>query len=100
MAARLGPLLPEITFVGGCTTGLLVTDPAAFPVRATDDVDVIVEVASYAEYGALFEAIRNLGFSEGTAKRWPTYRWLINHIKLEVMPTALNLCRGSGNPDG
>ncbi len=50
MAARLKPLLPEIVFVGGCTTGLLITDPAASPVRATDDVDVIVEVASYAEY--------------------------------------------------
>jgi hypothetical protein len=50
MGARLQPLLPEIIFVGGCTTGLLVTDPAASPVRATVDVDVIVEVASYAEY--------------------------------------------------
>jgi len=50
MAARLKRLLPEVVFVGGCTTGLLITDPAASPVRATDDVDVIVEVASYAEY--------------------------------------------------
>ena len=64
MAARLGPLLPEIAFVGGCTTGLRVTDPAAFPVRATDDVDVIVEVASYAEYARFSKRLRNLGFSE------------------------------------
>jgi hypothetical protein len=62
MAARLKPLLPEIVFVGGCTTGLLITDPAASSVRATDDVDVIVEVASYAEYAD--ETI--LGFSN----RW------------------------------
>src|SRR5216684_8355014 len=40
MAARLKGLLPEIVFVGGCTTGLLITDPAASPVRVTDDVDV------------------------------------------------------------
>jgi hypothetical protein len=52
MAARLKPLLPEIVFVGGCTTGVLITDPAAAPVRATDDVDVIVEIASYAAYAA------------------------------------------------
>jgi hypothetical protein len=41
MAERLKRVLPEIVFVGGCTTGLLITDPAASPVRATDDVDVI-----------------------------------------------------------
>jgi hypothetical protein len=40
MAERLVRVLPEIVFVGGCTTGLLITDPAASPVRATDDVDV------------------------------------------------------------
>jgi hypothetical protein len=26
-AQRLRPLLPEIVFVGGCATGLLITDP-------------------------------------------------------------------------
>lgn len=41
-AERLQPLLNEIVFVGGCTTGLLVTDPGAAPVRMTHDVDVIV----------------------------------------------------------
>jgi hypothetical protein len=41
MAAKLRPLLPEVAFVGGCTTGLLVTDPGAAPVRVTRDVDVI-----------------------------------------------------------
>jgi len=65
MAARVKPLLPELVFVGGCTTGLLITDPAASPVRATDDVDVIVEVASYAEYARFSKRLRNLGFSEG-----------------------------------
>ena len=43
-ASRLRPLLPEIAFVGGCVTGLLLTDPAAAPVRATLDVDAIVEI--------------------------------------------------------
>jgi hypothetical protein len=38
--------------------------PAASPVRATDDVDVIVEVASYAEYARFSKRLRNLGFSE------------------------------------
>jgi hypothetical protein len=87
MAARLGPLLPEIVFVGGCSTGLLITDPGASPVRATDDVDVIVEVASYAEYARFSKRLRSLGFSEDSSEGAPICRWLIAHMKLDVMPT-------------
>ena len=42
-AEKLRPLLPEIVFVGGCATSLLVTDPGAARIRATYDVDVIAE---------------------------------------------------------
>ena len=87
MAAKLKPLLPEIVFVGGCTTGLLITDPAASPVRATDDVDVIVEVASYAEYARFSKRLRELGFSEDSSEGAPICRWLIDRMKLDVMPT-------------
>jgi hypothetical protein len=80
-------VLPEIVFVGGCTTGLLITDPAASPVRATDDVDVIVEVASYAEYARFSKRLRNLGFSEDSSEGAPICRWLIDRMKLDVMPT-------------
>ncbi len=45
-AARLlSPLLDELVFVGGCTTSLLITDPASSGVRATFDVDTITEVS-------------------------------------------------------
>jgi len=87
MAGRLKPLLSEIVFVGRCTTGLLITDPAASPVRATDDVDVIVEVASYAEYARFSKRLRNLGFSEDSSEGAPICRWLIDQMKLDVMPT-------------
>src|ERR1035437_2265717 len=44
-AARLlRPLLEELVFVGGCVTGLLITDEAAPSVRATLDVDAITEI--------------------------------------------------------
>jgi hypothetical protein len=36
-AERLRQLLPEIVFVGGCATGLLIDDPGAAPVRGTYD---------------------------------------------------------------
>jgi len=38
-------LLREVAFVGGCTTGLLITDDISREaVRFTDDVDLIVHV--------------------------------------------------------
>lgn len=49
-AELLGPLLDEVVFVGGATVHLWLTEPGAPPARATEDVDVICEVASRAEY--------------------------------------------------
>jgi hypothetical protein len=36
---RLGLLADVMVLLGGCATGLLLTDPAAAPIRATIDVD-------------------------------------------------------------
>jgi len=66
VARLLRPLLDELVFVGGCTTALLITDPAAAEVRSTYDVDAIAEITSYAEYAAFSEKLRQLDFSRGT----------------------------------
>ena len=60
MADRLGPLLNRVVFVGGCATGLLVTDRTAPPIRTTEDVDVITQVASYYEYQELARELLHL----------------------------------------
>lgn len=84
-ARALGELCDELVFVGGCTTGLLITDPAAPEIRATRDVDVIAEIASRNEYYTLAERLRILGFTED---RELTCRWHgSNEIILDVMPT-------------
>jgi len=57
-AERLSPLLDRIAFVGGCATGLLISDPGAAPVRSTLDVDAIIEIASYAEWIVLEDHLR------------------------------------------
>jgi predicted nucleotidyltransferase len=87
LATKLRPLLPDVVFVGGCATSLLITDPAAAPVRVTDDVDVIVAIASYVEYARFSKRLRALGFSEDSAEGAPICRWLIDDMKLDVMPT-------------
>jgi len=57
---RLGPLNDEVVFLGGGAAGLLLTDPAAPPLRITRDVDVILEVTSLA---ATISSMRNSGIA-------------------------------------
>ncbi len=83
----LAPVLDELVFVGGCTTGLFVTDPAAAGIRPTKDVDAIVDVASYAEYTALAERLRTLGLAEDTTPGAPLCRWRRGPLIVDVMPT-------------
>jgi hypothetical protein len=85
-AEKLRPLLPEIVFVGGCATGLLITDPGAAPVRQTYDVDVISEIVSYADYAVFSERLRALGFTEDSREGAPLCRWQYGELVLDVMP--------------
>lgn len=84
---KLEPLLEQIVFVGGCATGLLLTDPAAAPVRASLDVDVIVEAASYVEFAVLEERLRRLGFHQPQMEGTPVCRWASGDLLLDFMPT-------------
>ena len=86
-AARLQPLLGQIAFVGGCVTGLLLTDPAAAPIRPTLDVDAIVAVGSYAEFTFLENRLRELGFHQSQAEGAPICRWTSGDLILDLMPT-------------
>jgi hypothetical protein len=82
----LTPLLDELVFVGGCTTGLFITDPAAGSIRPTKDVDAIVDVTSYAQYAALSERLRALGLAEDTTPDAPLCRWRQSNLIVDVMP--------------
>ena len=63
-AARgLGDLVDDFVFLGGATTNLLLTDPAAPAVRATLDVDIVVEMASVLDYLRLERELERRGFA-------------------------------------
>ncbi len=89
LAARLlQPLLNQLVFVGGCATGLLITDPGtAGGIRPTKDVDTIVEVTSYGEYEQISERLRALGLVEDAREGAPICRWRFRDLVLDVMPT-------------
>jgi predicted nucleotidyltransferase len=87
VAMRLGDLVDSVVFLGGATMTLLISDTAAGDVRPTKDVDVIVEIATTAEYHRLAEQLRGRGFNEDTSEGAPLCRWLIDNIIVDVMPT-------------
>ena len=87
-AELLGPVLDEVVFIGGATVHLWLTEPGAPPARATEDVDVICEVATRAEYYRLGERLRERGLEEAAGEpilcRW---RSAEPRLVLDVMPT-------------
>lgn len=87
VAAALGELRERVVFVGGCATSLLITDKASAPVRATQDVDAVVAVASLVEYQGLCEALRAKGFRQSLEDAEPPFRWTLAGLKLDLMPT-------------
>ena len=91
VAIGLGPLRPKAVFLGGSATGFHLTDKAEPEIRATKDVDIIVEVASRVEYHQLEKTLRELGFSQKMQKDDPICRWYINDVIVDVIPTDENI---------
>lgn len=59
----LGELAEQVTFLGGASVAIWITDPAASPIRPTDDVDVVL-TATYVELDAFAERLRGRGFRD------------------------------------
>lgn len=87
VAEALGDDLREsLVFVGGCTTALFVTDPVTLEdVRATDDVDLIVDLAGYGEWVRLQDQLRQRGFSESPDDD-VICRMRLGALKVDFMP--------------
>ncbi|MCD9467052.1 hypothetical protein [Photobacterium iliopiscarium] len=87
VATALGPdILSRTAFVGGVTTGLLLTDDLVIEsVRATDDVDLIIGTIGYPQQIAFEESVRELGFTDRTDNDVICRKWL-GEIQVDFMP--------------
>ena len=74
VARALGPLRERVVFVGGCAVGLLITDEAAAPVRATMDVDLVAAVSALSDYHGLEKQLSTLGFKRDLSAAAPICR--------------------------
>jgi predicted nucleotidyltransferase len=87
VAEALGDeLINEMVFVGGCTTGLLVTDEyTKEQIRYTDDVDLIVDVLGYPAWTKLQTQLRDKGFCIDMGEE-VMCRMLLGELKVDFMP--------------
>ena len=91
VAAAIGALRETLVFVGGCATGLLVTDVRAQPIRATIDVDLVAHVVSRAEYRTIEKQFEALGFKHDLSADAPICRWRSGEIAIDLMPTDASI---------
>lgn len=87
VATALGSALRErLVFVGGCTTALFITDDITLEgVRATDDVDLIVDLVGFAEWAKLQDELRQKGFAESQDDT-VICRMRLGDLKVDFMP--------------
>jgi predicted nucleotidyltransferase len=83
------PLNEKIVFVGGATVSLYADKPEQADVRPTNDIDVLVEVGSYAGYVKIQQQLAALGFEIDRISN-VTCRYLYEGLVVDVMPTDEN----------
>jgi hypothetical protein len=88
VAGALGDLCDEVVFVGGSVAGLLLTDPVAEGIRATKDVDAVVEATTLSQYYQVEKRLPALGFTRDVGSevicRW---RHASTGVLFDLMPT-------------
>ncbi len=85
LALALGELNNEVVYVGGAVVSLYVTDEGAEQARPTTDIDIAVQVSSYAQMDQLRERL-------STKKIYPApmeqvlYRYKYEDITIDFIP--------------
>jgi predicted nucleotidyltransferase len=87
VAEALGrDLLEKLVFVGGCSTALFITDPVTLEdVRATDDVDLIIDLVGYPAWTQLQKTLTARGFKI-SAEDEVICRMRLGSMKVDFMP--------------
>jgi len=83
--------LEEMAFIGGCTTALFLDIPNAEEgIRATYDVDLIVDISTQKEWYQLEDELRKLGFKNDQNSEI-LCRFKLRDIVVDFMPINQNI---------
>lgn len=67
---------------------LYIKDPATNKPRVTDDVDIVVEIATRSAYDQFENELRGLGFINDISG--PSCRFIFNEVKVDVISTSID----------
>lgn len=81
----LEEIASDVVFVGGATVSLYADRPAV-ETRPTDDIDILVEVASYQAYTLIEKKLRKKGFIQSQHAS-VICRYVVHGITVDIMPT-------------
>jgi hypothetical protein len=87
VAEGLEELLPQVAFVGGASVVLYLDEAARTAVRATKDVDIVIELAGLGQYADLEKKLRRKGFVNAIHPDDPICRWNFESKIVDVMPS-------------
>lgn len=87
ISAKLETLGLNHVFVGGGIVEFLLDHPGLSPMRPTDDLDLIVEVAAGRNYAEIEHTLRGAGFAHDMSPGAPICRWLHDGMIIDIMPT-------------
>ena len=91
VAQALGPVCDNVIFVGGCATGLLLTQERPDRIRMTEDVDIVAHALTVHDYHAIEKQVRARGFSNDMRPDAPICRWVYKSVTLDLMPTVKDI---------
>jgi predicted nucleotidyltransferase len=74
-------------FLGGAVVELLITEFPMVSIRPTKDVDAIIVATTYGKFALIEEQLRKCNFHHDTSEGAPICRWIIDGIKVDLMPT-------------
>lgn len=86
VAQALGDLNDNVAYVGGAVVSIYADDPAADEVRPTKDVDITLEIASFAELTKIQEQLAEKGIYPAIEEKIMC-RFDCNGVLLDVMAT-------------
>lgn len=88
VAHALGPVCDDVVFLGGCATGLLLTQARPDRIQITVDVDIVAQALTAHDYHAIESRVQAQGFSNDMRPDASICRWVYKNVTLNVMPTV------------
>lgn len=85
VARALGELNEKAVFVGGATVPFYLPEDIKGSARATEDIDIVVEILRRTQREEFEKLLRQKGFNNDMSERAPLCRWIYRDMIVDIM---------------